>query len=213
MSELTDKTVPNKKILSLSTFVTVLLIAVSVMTFLTVKKFFEVGMVVTPAQAEIKKLSRLVNKNPNSLETRLKLAYSFQKSKQFEEAINQYNEVLKADPENAAALYNLAVIAWESEDEREATGLLAELLKKHPGHVLGSVKMGNIYLRQKKYDDALKVADDAIREKPSVVELRIVRAKALEAKGDYNSAVFEYREVLKYVPDYKEAISAIDRIY
>lgn len=213
MSELTDKTVPNKKILSLSTLVTVLLIAVSVMTFLTVKKFFEVGMVVTPAQAEIKKLTRLVNKNPNSLQTRLKLAYSFQKAKQFEDAINQYNEVLKADPENPGALYNMAVIAWENEEGKEAVGLLSELLKKQPGHVLGSVKLGNIYIRQNKYEDALKVVDAAIREKPSVVELRMVRAKAFEAKGEYNMAVFEYREVLKYVPDYKEAIKAIDRIY
>lgn len=213
MSELTEKTLPNKKFLSLSTLVTLLLIAVSLMTFLTVKKFFEVGMVVSPAQAEIKKLTRLVNKNPGSLEARLKLAYSFQKAKQFEEAASQYDEVLKADPENAGALYNLAVMAWDTEDEREAIILLNQLLKKHPGHVLGSVKLGNIYIRQKKYDDALKVADTAIREKPSVVELRMVRAKALEAKGEFNLAVFEYREVLKYVPDYKEAIRAIDRIY
>lgn len=201
------------KFFTSSRVVLILLIAVSVLTVLTFKKFFDVGMVMSPAEAEIRKLTRMVNNNPNSVDVRLKLAYSFQKAKRFEEAVVQYNEVLKADPGNQGALYNLAVIARECREFDEAFRLLSTLLAQYPGHILGSIELGDMYLQKHEYDKVIEIVNEGINDRPSVVELHMIKARALEGKGEYNAAVAEYREVLKYVPDYQKALDAIDRIY
>lgn len=201
------------KFFSSSRVFLIMLILVSVMTVLTVKKFIDVGLVMSPAEAEIKKLTRLVNNNPNSSEARSKLAYSLQKAKRFEEAETQYNEVLKGDPGNQGALYNLAVIARENREFDEALSLLSTLLAEYPGHIMGSIELGDMYLQKHEYDEAIKVVDRGIKNRSSVIELHMIKAKALEGKEEYNAAVAEYREVLKYVPDYQKAIDAIERIY
>ncbi len=208
-----QKVTSNKKFISGSQLVLILLILVSIMTVLTFKKFLDVGMVMSPSEAEIKKLTKIVNKNPNSLDLRLKLAYSFQKAKRYDEAITQYNEVLNVDNGNQGALYNLAVIAREQREFDEALRLLSTLIAQNPGHILGSIELGDMYLQKHEYDEAIRVVDAGIKNRPSVIELHYIKARALEGKEEYNAAVAEYREVLRYFPDHKKALEAIRRIY
>lgn len=196
------------------TTVLVILIAITVMGILTAKKYFEVGRTVDPNEVVVDQLNEIIKENPNSVEAMAALAFQYQKNGDFDSAKEQYNEVLKIDPKNPGALYNMAVIAKEMQDEKASEEWYKKLLKERPSHLLGAVGLGNLYVEQKKADEAIKLIDGAMKYTAAFdkVELYIIRAKAYELKGDKVKAKQNYNTALKYVPDNKEAKAGLEKL-
>lgn len=189
----------------------ILLIAIAIMSILTVKKFFE-SQRIDPADADIRQLTEIVNKNPDNLDARLKLAYTYQLQEKWDEARSVYEDVLKVDATNQGALYNLAVIAFNNKDYAEAEKGFKKVIKLYPGHLLALAALSNLYLDQKKPDLAIQTIDKAIKMRADVVDFHITKGKAYEQKGDKNKAKMEYKAALKYVPDNPEALKALSRL-
>lgn len=195
----------------MSTVIIILSIAIFVMVGMTVKKSFE-AQSVTPEEDTIKRLTEAANEFPDNLDIRLKLAYSYQKQEKWDEAREIYMDVLKADAGNQAAMYNLAVIAFDNKDYKDAEKRLKELLAKHPSHMLGLAALSELYLEQKKPDIAIQHIDKALGYRPDIIDFRLTKAKAYEMKGQKDKARAEYQAVLKYVPDEPRAIEGLAKL-
>lgn len=167
---------------------------------------------VTLEEANLKRLTQFVNTNPSDKQGRLQLAYTYQRSRDYAKAVEQYNAVLKMDPKEIAAIYNLGIIAKEEKDYNQAEKLLKQVNAQSETHVLGRIALGEVYMATAKYDDAIKVLDEILQIEATIVRPRILKAQALEKKGDKNGAIREYKEVLNYVPDHNEALSALKRL-
>lgn len=191
--------------------ITILLIAIIVMTGLTVKKSFE-AQSVSPEDDAVKRLTEIANEYPDNLDARLKLAYAYQKQAKWDEAREIYEGVLKVDENNQAALYNLSVIALDNKDYKDAEKRFKELLAKHPSHMLGLAALSEMYLEQKKPDLAIQNIDKALGYRPDIIDFRITKAKAYEMKGQKDKARAEYQAVLRYVPDEPRAIEGLAKL-
>lgn len=196
------------------TLTLVLMIFIVIMGILVAKKYFEVGRQVDPQEMAIKELEKQVNKHPEDVQSRTSLAFGLQSNGNYDAAREQYEEVLKVDPENPGALYNLAEVSQATQDIDGAIKLLVKLRTKYPDHVLGNLKLSQLYVDQKKYDEAIKIVDammvyTSARDK---VEFYLVKGKAWEMKGDKVKAKTAYNKVLTFVPDNKEASEALARL-
>ncbi len=61
------------------------------------------------------------------------------------------------------------------------------------------------YIKERRYEDALKILNRAVDELPSDVRLKITKGDLLEKIGLYNRAIEEYKRALDINPDNKEA--------
>lgn len=193
------------------TIIILLVALVTVGLFILYKSIIQ-EPTVSPNGREILQLSKIVEQNPGNQASRLLLAYAYQKDKDYAKAKAEYNNALKVNPDEIAALYNLGVIAIEEKKYDDAEKSLKHVLKLKDTHVLGALALGEVYIHKAKYDDAIKLGDRVLAIQPSLARPRILKAQALEKKGDKNGAKREYKEVLNYIPDHKEALDGLKRL-
>lgn len=78
---------------------------------------------------------RALKVDPSRNDTRMDLALSLRYLGKPDEAISELKRVLKKDPKNAAALYNLGIILLEDKkDEQGAVARWEALMKAHPDY-------------------------------------------------------------------------------
>lgn len=190
----------------------ILVILIAVTAFFTTKKFMLKEPTVTPAESQLKALSDTITQNPNNAEVRSKLAYELQMLQEYDQAKEQYLEVLKTAPDDLATNYNLGVIAQAQSNDAETEKYFTKVLTIKPDHVLASYALGQIYLTQGKYDKVVEIMNRLLKTNPQNASLHSLKAQALEKLGDKKGAKTEYRTVLQYVPDDKEATEALERL-
>lgn len=194
-----------------TTIILILLIAIAVMGILTGKRLLETARI-DPVEDNIKNLTEIVNDNPENLDARLALAYTYQKQKQWDQAREIYEDVLRVDSANQTAMYHLGVIDFDNKQYDDAEKKFKALVEKYPDHLLGLQALGEIYLEKKKPDLAIQHIDKAIQFRPDIIDFHFVKAAAYEQKGDKAKAKAEYQAVLKYVPENKRATDALAKL-
>lgn len=182
-----------------STIILLLLIGIAVMGFMTAKRYFEAQQT-TPQQLEVKELTDYVNEYPENIQGRLALAYAFQTAERYDEAREQYLEIISVSPKEQGAWYNLGEIARINEDYKDAESRLTQLLKDNKNHLLGSISLGRVYIETKQYDKAIAVVDEMLKITPHIADLHYIKAQAYAKKGNKPEAKASYEQVLKYDP-------------
>jgi tetratricopeptide (TPR) repeat protein len=74
---------------------------------------------------------------------------------QFDEAVKHFQQGLKADPHNAACLYNLGYIAVRQGRYEDAEKWLHQALEVQPEYADALLELANVKMHQKKFEDAL----------------------------------------------------------
>lgn len=194
-----------------TTIILVLIIALAVLGILTAKKYFETQPT-SLADVNIKEAADYVKSNPDNIPGRLALAYSYQTAERYDEAMEQYQEVLNVDAANQAAMYNMGEIERLNKKYKEAEDRLTKLLEKYEYHVLGSISLARVYIDTQRYDKAVEIMDQMIKVSPRIVDFNLVKGEALEKKGDKAKATEAFKQVLKYDPDNVDAKQAIEKL-
>lgn len=176
----------------------------------------------------VEPLERLANLNPNTPEYSIALAQTKQQLEDLEGAAQIYRRVLTDNPGNVPALEGLVALLVSQERTEAAVGLLRDTLataeqtnELSPGSVDQlSVKLllGQVFVEQEKYDEALKMYDEAIAEAkaatPAQPDFRPTLAKALVLKetGDDTGAQTLFDEALALAPtQYKDGVQQLIR--
>ena len=190
----------------------VLLAANILVGILTIKKYIAKEPTVDPQIVQLKNYMEKVNASPTDINNRLQLAYTLQIMNQYDQAKEQYMEVLKIEEGNLAANYNLGVIAQTEKRYPEAEEYYNKVLTLKANHVIAAIGLGETYLAQEKYDDTITVADKVLELEPGKTDLHLLKARAYEQKGDTEKAAEQYNAVLKYIPDDPEAVEGLKRV-
>ncbi|MBU4484839.1 tetratricopeptide repeat protein, partial [bacterium] len=83
----------------------------------------------------IRDLSMLLELDPKNIKTRLLRAIAYQKKENFKNAIEDYKQILKNDPSEERAHYNLGMIyAFKDKNTKLALGHLDHFLNINPEH-------------------------------------------------------------------------------
>lgn len=164
-------------------------------------------------------LEKLVELNPEQTQYRVLLAQTFQKTGQRENAAQTYRAVLATQPGNMDALQGFVNLLVAEQRPSAATELLQTTLQNAPkanqvkpnsiNESAVRLLLGQVYVTQKQYDQALGVYDKLIAADPK--DFRPVFAKAilLREQGKSKEAGILFNSAEKLAPgQYKDQIKA-----
>ncbi len=177
-------------------------------------------------KGSVEPLEKLASLNPDTPEYSILLAQTKQQLDDLEGAAQIYRRVLTQKPGSIPALEGLVALLVSQDRATAAVGLLQDTLNTAdqtnelaPGSVDKlSVKLllGQVFVEQEKFDDALKMYDEAIADakaaSPTQPDFRPTLAKGLvlQEQGDKTAAKALFDEALGMAPtQYKDGVQKL----
>ena len=177
-------------------------------------------------EGAVEPLEKLAELNPEVPEYAILLAQTKQQLEDLEGAAQIYRRVLTQNPGSVPALEGLVALLISQERTEAAVGLLRDTLNTAdqtnelaPGSVDKlSVKLllGQVFVEQNKYDDALKIYDEAIADtkaaSPTLPDFRPTLAKGLVLKeqGKDDEAQTLFDQAISMAPtQYKDGVQQL----
>lgn len=170
------------------------------------------GPGVTPQSVAVDTAEQAVRQRPGDLEARLALGYAYQEAGRYAEALEEYDRVLADDPGMLAARYNRGVVLLELGRGDEAEAGLAALLEDEPTHVLAAKVLGERYVADERYTEALDILAPALAASPNYADLQYLAGYSAEQIGRDDAAVSYYRGALTFAPDMTDAREGLSRL-
>ncbi len=168
--------------------------------------------VITPEQYAVSDWQQQVQSDPTDLDNRLSLGFAYQRDKQYDKAIEQYDYVLAEEAGNTAALYNKGAIYMETGQPKLAEKTYWKVLEFAPDHALAAKALGEYYVAKKQYKSALVALEPVIETRPQLADLQYLAGLCNERLGRTTEAIERYREALRYAPDLLDARDALTRL-
>ena len=122
-----------------------------------------------------------------------------------QEAIGQYQQALKIDPDLAGVHYNLGVALEAVGRAQEAMGHYEEAVRLKPDYVAAYYSLGNAFEKAGRLQDAMENYEQALRLKPDLAEAHYNLGTAFLRLGKFQEAMEHFQQVLRLKPDYAEA--------
>lgn len=139
----------------------------------------------------------------------LLLGDSFYQRKEFQAALQCYEEVLKREPDNATAMNNVAsMLAGNGTDLNRAHQLAAYLNWKYPGNPAYADTLGWVLLKRGEAAESVPYLRRAVARQPKNPELRYHFGAALLKAGNQAAGRKELAEALRISGDFAGADTA-----
>ena len=142
-----------------------------------------------------------------SINDRLIHAISLQNEAKPQEAAAAFHEVLDLDPNNAAALYSLALIAHHGGDVQGSLAMIERGVRAAPGYAPMRFVHGAILQGAGLKEEALKAYDAALQLQPDYTEVMINSGALLRDMQRHLEALDRFNRVLLINPDHLGALA------
>jgi tetratricopeptide (TPR) repeat protein len=129
-----------------------------------------------------------------------------------EEALVYYENALKADTTNIAALHSLAGFYQDRGEYEKALGLYRKIIELDPTYPEAFVHSGMIYFNMDSFAQALNSFDILCRLEATHPDYPYYRGNAYEALGNMEAAKSDYQQALRLDPDHKGAKEALSKL-
>jgi tetratricopeptide (TPR) repeat protein len=148
----------------------------------------------------------LLKTDPRNTQLQIQLATLLQQQEKADEAIERYRHVIRVAPNEPIAYNNLAWIYAETGNLVEAEALAKRALKlTSPDSGAGAAvrdTLGWIYYRTQRYDEAMKLLQEAVTSMPGSAEVRYHLGMTLFERDLRASAARQLVLALKLEPDF-----------
>jgi tetratricopeptide (TPR) repeat protein len=134
-------------------------------------------------------------------EIRFILGETLSKRRRYEEAVEQFSELLKATPDNAGALVQIGIARALQGKTEEAVQALSEALRIDPADAGAHNSLGNILAQKGRHEEAVKQFEEAVRLNPNHAGAHNNLAISCKKLGRMDEAIAQYREALRLEPD------------
>jgi len=132
---------------------------------------------------------------------------------QYEQAEDEYLQILRRDPNNGLVLANLAAIEIQQNKLAEAETNIQAALAQAPNDAYNVATLGKIKFAEGKYDDALDALSQAARLDPQNPEIQNYLGVTLGHKGLRQQAETALRKAVQLDPNYADAHNNLAVIY
>ncbi|MCX5961697.1 MAG: tetratricopeptide repeat protein [Cyanobacteria bacterium] len=168
----------------------------------------------------VEPLEKLVKLNPTVPDYAVLLARTKQYLKDDEGAIQVYREALKSKPADLKILSELSQLLVKQSRPEAAIGLLQDTLRDAPkvnqatpgaiDTTAIEVLLGRTLANQKRFDEAVRVFDSAIKGKPDDFQAYLGKALTLQEQGKKDEAKGLFDKALSVAPpEVKDQISRL----
>lgn len=145
-------------------------------------------------------IQRLRAAHPASYRLHQVLAENYASIHKKDEAVAEYRQVLKLQPELPGVHYELARLLTDSAPQ-EARALLEKELAVDPAHYLAKSLLGQVLVALRESANAIPLLQDALDAKDSMPEARRALGKALLDTGNAEAALPHLERVAREKPD------------
>ena len=139
--------------------------------------------------------------NPDLIMARLMLGDLYRESGNYNEAVSQYEHLVKLDPYSWSNFYKLGVTYQFLERLREAASSYQRALKLNPDDSNTNMNLGLVHLYLGDPDEAVKYCERATLLDPKSASAFSNLGVALDARGEFARAEAAYRHSLDLDPD------------
>ena len=115
-------------------------------------------------------LNRLLTRYPDLVEVRINLAWNEQQAERYEQAVRDYQQVVKTDPGDMKAHYNFGVCLFRLGKLDEATREFQAALAVSPFFAPADDALGSIALQKKDYNQARELFEHVLAVSPNDYE-------------------------------------------
>jgi tetratricopeptide (TPR) repeat protein len=124
----------------------------------------------------------------------------------YEEAIENYRELIKLNPRHAVAFNNLGSAFYKLGKYRDAEGCFYQAMRIKPDYPDPHSNVGNLLLLKGRYADAENFLRHAIKLNPRFVDARINLGLTLAFLSRLRDAKTHFEKAIKYEPGNPEAL-------
>lgn len=137
------------------------------------------------------------------IELRKNLSNLYLKYGETESAIREYLLLTKLEPNNAEHYYNAGKLYESSGNGSMAVGMYQKTITLDKRHSKAHTALGYIFLKSKRFQDAQKEIDTAIKLEPECWSNYYYQGKLYMETGEYGSALKSF-EKSKRAPEFKQ---------
>ncbi|MBD2121353.1 tetratricopeptide repeat protein [Trichocoleus sp. FACHB-262] len=121
----------------------------------------------------------------------------------YKNAITNYTESLKLEPDYAVTYYNRGIAYAEQGNYTQAMADYNQSLKLRPDYADAYNNRGNVYAKQGNYTQAIADYSQSLKQAPDLAaDAYSNRGLAYAEQGNYTQAMADYNQALKLEPDY-----------
>jgi tetratricopeptide (TPR) repeat protein len=139
------------------------------------------------------------------VESALKRGIELAEQAQYEDAVAQFREVIRLQPDNPAAHFDVAVTLIRLGKLDEAIPECREAIRIQPNYAEAHAQLGGALRSQGKVDEAIAEYREAIRLKPENAKVHYNLAEALRIRRKIDEAIAEDRAAIQLEPGFAEA--------
>jgi tetratricopeptide (TPR) repeat protein len=122
-----------------------------------------------------------------------------------DEAIADYDKVIRLDPKYAAAYNNRGIVYQDKREYDKAINSYDEAIRIDPKYAAAYINRGNAHQDKEDYDKAINSYDEAIRIDPKLAEAYRIRGTAYQNKREYDRAIADYDKAIRLDPKLADA--------
>lgn len=108
-------------------------------------------------------LNQVLEKDPNRLDLKTKVAMTYVSSANPMQGITMMREILEADPQNEDGLFNMGILSMQSGQYKRAAERFEELIRYHPDNLQGQFYLAVSYFESKEKNKA-KAQFEAVKK-------------------------------------------------
>ena len=146
-------------------------------------------------------LKLAIKLNPKSSDLYFNIGNIFQDNKNFSNAISSFSKAIELKPNNFSAYINMGICLYELGELNQSIMAYNESIKINPHNSKPYNNLAIVQTVMGDYDLAIKNCSHAIKLQSGLyVEAFINRGNIFTYKGEFNLAINDYLEALKYSP-------------
>jgi tetratricopeptide (TPR) repeat protein len=115
-------------------------------------------------------------------------------------AMDEYNAVLKDDPQNRSALLGVASILFSREEYGNAMGMYLQVLRRYPSDPEAMIQLSLCHLSLGDSNRAMLEAQSVVDQNPESVDAVHNLAVVAQARGEYDLAIQSFTRAIDLAP-------------
>ncbi len=156
---------------------------------------------------------KLAKMSPDSEFTHAMRAEALADSERFDEAILEFKEVLRKNPDFPGIHFALGQVYWRRKDLEKSQQELKLALAEDSNQPLANYYMADIHVTDKAYLQAIPRLEITLSVYPELTRAYWLLGKCYTATGDPQRALAAFKKALEQNPSYKEVHFQLHELY
>jgi tetratricopeptide (TPR) repeat protein len=146
-------------------------------------------------------LTKIRDSNPQHMDGRILLAKILLASKQFDQALEDANDILELAPDDARAHSIMAAVQFRLGNIEAAQQSVEHALVLDPGSQEAILVQASMLISKEKYKESLGILDAALQANPDVVAFYLTKLKIYGELGDQPAVEQTYKTLIQKFPE------------